>query len=142
MKRKDVTIITGGGRGIGATIARRMAKETAVLVVGRTLDSLLNVCGKINATGGDAHWVVGDVSDPETAATVVKTAKQRGWNIRNLVCNAAVAKGGPLVEMNSKDWYDMFNVNVHGTYHFIKACAPAMIEAKSAAFASSAASAA
>ena len=131
MMRKDVTIITGGGRGIGATIAHRMAKETAVLVVGRTLDSLLTVCGRINAAGGDAHWVVGDVCDPQTAATVVKTVEQRRWNIRNLVCNAAVAKGGPLVEMDSKDWYDMFNVNVHGTYHFIKACAPAMIEAKS-----------
>ncbi|MCC7528970.1 MAG: SDR family NAD(P)-dependent oxidoreductase [Candidatus Melainabacteria bacterium] len=61
------TIITGGGRGIGWSIAMRMAQETAVLVVGRTEADLKLVCEAISQAGGQADYVIGDVSKPATA---------------------------------------------------------------------------
>ncbi len=51
MNSKYVTVVTGGGRGIGRAIAVRMAAETAVLVVGRTESDLVSVCDEINNTG-------------------------------------------------------------------------------------------
>jgi NAD(P)-dependent dehydrogenase (short-subunit alcohol dehydrogenase family)/NH3-dependent NAD+ synthetase len=130
---QTVTIVTGGGRGIGRAIALRMARETAVIVVGRTADDLASTCSEIRSLGGDAAYLVGDVADATTAAAAVALARERGWSIANLVCNAGIAKGGPLVNFSSETWRAMFDVNVHGTFHFIQACLPEMIERKQGA---------
>jgi NAD(P)-dependent dehydrogenase (short-subunit alcohol dehydrogenase family) len=130
MDKNAVTIVTGGGRGIGRAIAIRMAKETAVLVVGRTQADLQSVCSEIRAAGGEADFIVGDVSDPATAQQAVQKAAEKGWTVRNLVCNAAIAKGGPSVGFDQKLWRNMYEVNVLGTSWFVQACAPLMQKEK------------
>ena len=127
---QTVTVITGGGRGIGRAIALRMARLTAVIVVGRTAADLQSVCSEILSQGGQADYCVGDVADPATAAATIKLARAHSWSVSNLVCNAGMAKGGPLVAFSPTVWQEMFAVNVHGTFHFIQACLPEMIERK------------
>jgi NAD(P)-dependent dehydrogenase (short-subunit alcohol dehydrogenase family)/NH3-dependent NAD+ synthetase len=124
----QATIVTGGGRGIGRAIALRMARITAVLAVGRTEADLQEVCVEIAASGGLADFIVGDVSDEATAAQAMDRLQKNGWNIRNLVANAGIAKGGPLVDFDPAVWRQMFGVNVDGTFHFVQACLPRMIE--------------
>jgi 3-hydroxybutyrate dehydrogenase len=133
MSQTLVTIVTGGGRGIGRAIALRMSRLTAVLVVGRTQSDLEAVCDQIKTLGGAADYCVGDVADQATAAAAVDKARERGWTIRNLVCNAGIGKGGPLVTFSPEMWRTMFDVNVHGTFHFVRACLPEMIEQKQGA---------
>jgi len=133
MTQSQVTIVTGGGRGIGRAIAMRMARHTSVLVVGRTESDLQSVCDDINHQGGQADYVVGDVADPATAGQTVALARTNDWSITNLVCNAGIARGGPLVDFDPSVWQAMFDVNVHGTFHFIRACLPEMIERKQGA---------
>lgn len=122
------TVITGGGRGIGASIAMRMAYEGPVLLVGRTETDLRKISNAIRTDGGKADYVVGDVADYFTAERVVQKLQELGWACRNLVCNAGIGMGGPVTTIDTFDWYKAFNVNVHGTYHFIKALLPGMIE--------------
>src|SRR5947208_15013826 len=81
------SLVTGGGRGIGRAIALRLARETALLVVGRTPGDLESVCAEIRQAGGTAELCAGDGSDPATADRAVQGARQRGWTIRNLICN-------------------------------------------------------
>lgn len=124
------TIVTGGGRGIGWSIAMRMAEETAVLVVGRTEADLKLVCEAIALAGGKADYVVGDVSKPSTAKRAVQKVKKNGWTLRNLVVNAGIAKGGAAHEFDKKIWKEIFAVNVDGSFHFAQACLPVMMEQK------------
>lgn len=127
---KQATIVTGGGRGIGRAIALRMARSTAILVIGRTESDLKDVCAEVVAGGGLADFIVGDVSDAATAAQALAKLNEKGWNIRNLVANAGIGKGGPLVDFDPAVWRQMFAVNVDGAFHFIQACLPRMIEQK------------
>lgn len=128
MKQQHVTVVTGGGRGIGRSIALRMASETAVLVVGRTASDLISVCAEITEAGGKADYCVDDVADPLSGARAVAKAHANGWTVRNLVCNAGFAKGGAITQLDPGAWHAMFNVNVHGTFYFLQACLPDMVK--------------
>jgi len=130
MNTNLASIVTGGGRGIGRSIALRMAKETAVLVVGRTQSDLESVCQEIDKQGGTAELCTGDVSDPATAERAVQQAQVKGWTIRNLVLNAGIAKGGAATSFDKDVWREIFAVNVHGSFYFIQACLPALVEQK------------
>jgi len=130
MNIKTATIITGGGRGIGRAIAERMAKETAVFVVGRTEKDLAGLCEAVTASGGVADYLVGDVSDPATAEAALAKLASKGLPVVNLVCNAGIGTSGAAHTMDKKAWKDMFAVNVDGAMWFIQACLPGMIERK------------
>lgn len=124
------TIITGGGRGIGRAIALRMAQETAVLVVGRTEEDLQSLCQEINNRGGLADYLVGDVSRHATAKRAVAKVKKNGWQLRNLVVNAGIAKGGAAHTFDRKTFKEIFAVNVDGAFYFAQECLPVMMEQK------------
>ncbi len=130
MEHALATIITGGGRGIGRAIARKMAEETNVILVGRTKDDLVSTCREIQDAGGRALYHVGDVSHSETAENTVSLAQEHGWSIRNLICNAGIAKSGTFHTFDESLWRSMFDINVHGSFLFIKACLPEMVRAK------------
>jgi NAD(P)-dependent dehydrogenase (short-subunit alcohol dehydrogenase family) len=121
------TIVTGGGRGIGRSITLRMAREGPVIAVGRTLADLESVCLEVVEHDGKAEVCLGDVTDPSTAARALEIASTRGWELTNLVCNAGIGKGGPTENFSPDLWKQIFDVNVHGSFHFVQACLPGMI---------------
>lgn len=127
MPRNEVTIVTGGGRGIGRVVALRMAKDTNVIVVGRTEADLVSVCREIESFGGHADYVVGNVTDPATAMSAVDLAEKSAWTVRHLVCNAGFGKSGPLETFDEKVWKEIMDVNVNGAFYLVKACLPAML---------------
>jgi NAD(P)-dependent dehydrogenase (short-subunit alcohol dehydrogenase family) len=124
----DASLITGGGRGIGRAITLRLARENPVLVVGRNAGDLAAVCAEVRATGGTALACAGDVSDPATAGRAVQAAAEQGWFVRALVCNAGIGQGGPTATFDREVWRRTFEVNVHGSFYFVQACLPAMLE--------------
>lgn len=122
------SIVTGGGRGIGRAISRRLSKLGPVVVVGRTADDLDSICTEINAGGGRAAVpCVGDIANADTARNAVAAAQSRGWSVRNLICNAGIGKGGPTAEFDPEQWRRIFDVNVHGSFYFVQACVPGMV---------------
>lgn len=125
---KSATIVTGGGRGIGRAVTVRLAREGAVVVVGRTEADLISVCGEIVAAEGQAISIVGDVCDMATAEKAVALAESKGWAVRNLVCNAGIGKGGPTESFEPELWKRIMDVNVNGAFNFVRACLPGMLK--------------
>jgi 3-hydroxybutyrate dehydrogenase len=133
MDAKKVTVITGGGRGIGRAIALRMSRLTSVLIVGRTTSDLEAVCKEIRLRGGSADYCVGDVGLEGTAALALSKVREHGWTVRNLVCNAGIGKRGPITTLDSNIWRSIFDTNVHGAFYFLQAFLPDMTAAREGA---------
>jgi 3-oxoacyl-[acyl-carrier protein] reductase len=112
-------LITGGGRGIGESIARALAEDGYhVTVTGRTREQVEHVAAE---TGGRA--LVGDVASAEDVA---RWAAEVG-ELDVLVCNAGISgPGEPLPDPD--EWWRTFEVNVLGVYRSCHAFAPRMIE--------------
>ena len=126
METLHMTVITGGGRGIGRAIALEMARHTEILVVGRTESDLIAVCDQINQDAAlhSALYLVGDVSEASTAQAAIDLIHEHGAVVDHLVCNAGIGKGGPMDGFDTETWMQIFGVNVHGAFHFIRACLP------------------
>lgn len=112
-------LITGGGTGIGAATARRLAKDGAhVWVAGRRVDKLEEV---VSAIGPSAHPLVMDVTD---ADSVREGLAQMGV-CDVLVNNAGGAFGAePVESADPEDWQRMLDVNVLGTLRVTQAALP------------------
>lgn len=121
-------IVTGGGRGIGRAISRRLARDFAVIGVGRTESDLVSLQAEIEQTGGRCGYCAGDVTHAETARQAVRIADDRGWPIGCLVCNAGIGKSGPTAELSYERWREVLDVNLDGALHFVQACLPRMVE--------------
>jgi 3-oxoacyl-[acyl-carrier protein] reductase len=113
-------LVTGGGRGIGAGIARELANDGwHVTVTGRTSGQVEAVAGEI---GGAA--VVGDVSK---RADVERMLAEAG-RIDLLVANAGVALWEDSWETDIDAWWNVLEVNVLGAYLTVRLALPGMIE--------------
>ena len=113
-------LVTGGGRGIGAGIARELARDGwHVTVTGRTQEQVAEVAREI---GGEA--VAGDVSRKEDVERMLGVAEP----IDLLVANAGVALWEESWETDPDEWWHVFEVNVLGAYLTCRLALPGMIE--------------
>ncbi|MBK8470399.1 MAG: SDR family NAD(P)-dependent oxidoreductase [Actinomycetales bacterium] len=120
-----VAVITGGGTGIGAATAHRLAQDGFDIVVcGRRREPLEQTAQAVTAAYGvDARAVVMDVSDDES----VTAAAQEIGACDVLVNNAGGAIGSERVEDGKpQDWRAMYESNVIGILHVTKALLPAL----------------
>lgn len=108
-----VALVTGAGRGIGASIARELAGAgMRVAVSGRTAEQVDAVANEI---GGLA--LVGDVSSPDDVERWVESAESELGPIELLVANAGVSGSGkPFLDESPEEWWRVFEVNVLGAY--------------------------
>ncbi len=122
---QGVALVTGGGRGIGASIARELADAgMTVAVSGRTQATVEAVAEDV---GGLA--LVGDVSRPDDVARWVDTTERELGPIELLVCNAGIAGSGkPLLDEEPNEWWRVFEVNVLGAYLCCRTVGERMIE--------------
>jgi 3-oxoacyl-[acyl-carrier protein] reductase len=120
-----VALVTGGGRGIGAGIARELADAGMnVAVSSRTREQVEEVAREI-----DGLPVVADVSSPGDAEAMVAEVERELGPIDLLVNNAGVAgRGNEAWEENPADWWRVFEINVLGAYLVARAVIPGMIE--------------
>jgi 3-oxoacyl-[acyl-carrier protein] reductase len=122
---QGVAFVTGGGRGIGASIALELAAAgMRVALIARTRDQVEAVAAEI---GGLA--LVGDVSRRGDVETSVELAEKELGPIDLLVNCAGIAGAGrPFLEVSPEEWWRVFEVNVLGAYLCTRAVASRMAE--------------
>jgi NAD(P)-dependent dehydrogenase (short-subunit alcohol dehydrogenase family) len=121
----SVAVVTGGGRGIGAAVARALAGEGATVVVAaRTMDRIVEIAKAVEDGGGRARAVRCDVTDP---ASVRELAKAAG-PVDILVNNAGGAHSAPLLKITLDDWKRVLAVNATGTFLCTQAFVGGMLE--------------
>jgi NAD(P)-dependent dehydrogenase (short-subunit alcohol dehydrogenase family) len=120
-------VVTGGGTGIGAAIARALAAEGAKLtLVGRRLEPLQTIA----ATIGTALVAPADVTVRAEVDSAFASAREAHGPITILVNNAGAASGAPFGKVSEKLWRDMLAVNLDGMFHCCQAALPDLMAAE------------
>ena len=133
MKRlqDNVTIITGGGKGIGYGLAEAFAEAGSNLVItGRTESRLLAAKEKLEAEYGiEVLPIVADGADEEAIKSVVAQAIAKFGKINTLVNNAQVSKSGlPLVEHSREDFDLAIHSGLYAAFFYMRECYPYLKE--------------
>ena len=112
--------VTGGSRGIGSAIVKRAAgKYNVCFTYNSHKECAEQLTTEFGALGVCA--VHCDVKNEQSVKEAVAFAKKRFGRIDILVNNAGISKTGLLIDTSEKDWDDVFDVNVKGTYLVTKA---------------------
>lgn len=126
-----VAIVTGGGTGIGRTIATEFAKAGAdVVVASRKQANLDSVAEEIKALGRQSLAIATDVRIPEQVDKLVKQTVDRFGRIDILINNAGASFMCPVEEMTPNGWDTIVNINLKGTFLCCRAVGKVMIQQK------------
>lgn len=123
--RSRTALITGGGSGLGSSIARHVSAAGArVIVVGRNRANLERVVGEL---GRDVRGEPCDTSDERSVGRLASALADESIDI--LINNAGIAGPvAPLVEVGLSEWDEVFAVNVRGVFLMCRAFLPPMLE--------------
>lgn len=123
-----VTLVTGASTGIGAALARELARRGhAVGLVARRGELLAALAEEIRAAGGRAAWATADVTVRAEVDAAVRAIEAELGPIDVLVANAGVGLPAPARKVPLDDWITMFDLNVYGVIYSVAAVLPAMV---------------
>ena len=127
--RDRAAVITGGGSGIGAAIARRCAAAgMQVLVADIEPDAAHEVANALCFEGATAHATYVDVADRSSVLALAESAWRLFGGCHLLCNNAGVSVFRPLAQSSRDDWNWVLSVNLMGVVHGVEAFVPRMIE--------------
>ncbi|MBO8126714.1 MAG: 3-oxoacyl-[acyl-carrier-protein] reductase [Firmicutes bacterium] len=125
--RDKVVVVTGGSRGIGRAIALRFGELGAKVAVNylKSADAAQEVVEKIKAAGGDGIAIQADVSDYESAGSLIDRVLETWGQVDCLVNNAGITQDTLLLRMNEESWDKVINTNLKSVYNCTKhVCRP------------------
>lgn len=123
----EISIITGGGTGLGAALAKRLSKRSEpVLIVGRRTQKLIET-QQSSINPHLIRTVTADVSTPEGRMKIVDALKE-GERVKSLIHNAAVLDPvGRLMDVTLEDWRNHMSINVEGPLFLSQALLPRLL---------------
>lgn len=122
MKLKDkVALVTGAGAGLGRASALAFAEEGAKVVIA-DIDqkSGEETASLIKEKGGNAIFVQTDITNETSVKALIDTAVQTYGKLDCAHNNAGIMIGGPITDINEKDWDKLMNINLKGTWLCMK----------------------
>jgi NAD(P)-dependent dehydrogenase (short-subunit alcohol dehydrogenase family) len=124
-------VVIGGGRGIGAAVARELAEAGAgIVVAARTEEHIEEVASALRADGHDAWPVRCDVTNTHDVENLVRTAIDHLEHVDILVNSAGIASSAPVHKLTLEEWNAIFAVNATGTFLCTQAFLPPMLKRK------------
>jgi len=118
-------VITGGGSGVGAEIARRFARDgAAVTILGRRIDPLQEIAQETGALP-----LAADVTDRASLDAALQQARARHGPIAAAIANAGAAASAPFSRTTADDLRASLAVNLEGVFHLWQAALPDMKQA-------------
>ena len=121
-------VITGGGRGVGAAVAAKLAAAgVTVMVAARTAEQVESVAEALRIKGFAAHAETCDVADPRSIERLAARAEKRLGSIDILVNNAGTALASALHKTTLDDWNRLIAINATSAFLCLKAILPGMI---------------
>lgn len=133
-KDRKVSLITGGGQGIGKAVARRFLRGGMRVFIAEIDEEAGQETEKELAALGEIRFMRTDVSDEGMVKNAVEDCVQRFGRIDSLVNNAGsfLGMGTPLTELGLDDWNRVLSVNLTGAFLCTKHCAPHLAERRGA----------
>lgn len=126
--KAHVALVTGGSRGIGAAIVRRLAEAGAVVAINyrKQADAADRLAAMINEAGGRAIAIAADVSQAESVATMFERVASEIGPVDILVNNAGVAITRKIDDLTEADFDRTIAVNLKSVFLCTQAALPAM----------------
>jgi len=125
-----VAIVTGGGRGIGLAVAKRLAEEGAAIMIGEIDPNLGETAtAALTNEGHKAAFVECDVSDPESAENLASDTVSTLGGLDIVVNNAGITRIGEFLETGIEDFDAVLDVNLRGVFAVSQAAAREMVKA-------------
>jgi len=122
-----VSIVTGGGRGIGRVVAHAMGGPgTLVAILGRTQSQLESTARELEGLGGRALAIPADVTSEPSVADGIRRVRDEAGYVDVLVNNAGVGGGEPVAGSDVDRWRVVVETNVVGTYLVTRSAVPLM----------------
>lgn len=127
-----IAIITGGSRGIGAAITRKLAScgHDVVINCASSIQKAEAIADECRAYGVNALAMVWDVSDYQACDKAVKQIKDTVGTPTILINNAGITRDGLLVRMKEEQFDDVIRVNLKGAFNMMQICGSIMLRAK------------
>src|SRR5580765_8785020 len=133
MTEKRVAFVTGASRGIGAAIAKRLAKDGLhVVAVARSADKLDQIVSEIKSEGGSAETLVIDIANSQALSEGIEKVIESHGRLDVLVNNAGITKDGLILRMEDADFDDVINTNLKSAFVAIRSAARPMMRLKGA----------
>ena len=132
MELKDkVALVTGGGRGIGRSIALKLAAAgTSVVVNDISEQTAQTVADEVKAMGRPSLAIAADVSSAADVTRLIETAIEKFGQIDILVNNAGIARDQLLLRMSEDDWDKVINIDLKSVFLCTKAALRYMLKAR------------
>lgn len=122
-------VITGGGSGIGFSLASALSNQgCSVVLVGRDQSRLQSAVSRISARGGKAIFMVADVTDREAVQAVVDRTLEEFGQLDYFFNNAGLGMAGEMEEFETAHWDRIIDINMRGVINGIAAAYPVMIK--------------
>jgi 3-oxoacyl-[acyl-carrier protein] reductase len=129
VEKKQIALVTGASKGIGAAIAKELAADGFYIWLNYRSDTTaaLRVCGEIEAAGGQCTLLPFDVADAEATAKILEPLLENDIPAV-LVNNAGFSRDGILALMSQREWEDVLNVHLNGFFNVTRLVVARMLK--------------
>ena len=123
-----VAVVTGGARGIGKSIALKLAQKGADIILCDVIDEVTKTAKEIEAVGSRCIGIIADITKIEEMQNLITESIKAFSKIDILVNNAGITRDNLIIRMSEEEWDTVLTVNLKGTFNCVKAAAKVMMK--------------